>query len=129
MRYYLDTSPIIYTVETSPLYATKVDAILAAPGLVPVTSEMARLECRVQPLRQGNQKLLKEFDDYFASMILEMIPLTRDVVDKATEIRAQFNFKTPDSLHLAAAVVSRCDVFLTNDHRLDWFTGITIEII
>lgn len=129
MRYYLDTSPIIYTVETSPLYATKVDAILAAPGLVPVTSEMARLECRVQPLRQGNQKLLKEFDDYFASMILEMIPLTRDVVDKATEIRAQFNFKTPDSLHLAAAVVSRCDVFLTNDHRLDRFTGITIEII
>lgn len=129
MRYYLDTSPIIYTVETSPLYAAKVDAILATPGVVPVTSEMARLECRVQPLRQGNRKLLQEFDDYFDSKLLEVISLTRDVVDKATEIRAQFNFKTPDSLHLAAAVVSKCDVFLTNDHRLNRFTEITIETV
>ena len=44
-------------------------------------------------------------------------------------IRAQYNFKTPDSLHLAAAVISNCDVFLTNDHRLNRFTGISIETI
>jgi len=34
-----------------------------------------------------------------------------------------------DSLHLAAAVISNCDVFLTNDHRLNRFTGISIETI
>jgi predicted nucleic acid-binding protein len=129
MRYYLDTTPIVYTVETSPVFAPKVDAILATPGLIPITSEMARLECRVYPLRQGNFTLLQEFDDYFASMIVEMISLTRDVIDRATEIRALYNFKTPDSLHLAAAVTANCDVFLTNDHRLNRFTGITIEVI
>ena len=129
MRYYLDTSPIVYTVETSPLFAPKVDGILAMPGLIPITSEMARLECRVYPLRHGNLTLLQEFDDYFASMIIEMIPLTRDVIDRATEIRAQYNFKTPDSLHLAAAVISNCDVFLTNDQRLNRFTGIIIETV
>ena len=73
--------------------------------------------------------LLQDFDDYFANTIVEMIPLTRDVVDHATEIRAQYNFKTPDSLHLAAAIISNCDVFLTNDQRLNRFIGITIEII
>ncbi len=62
-------------------------------------------------------------------MIVEMIPLTRDVIDRATEIRAQYNFKTPDSLHLAAAVISNCDVFLTNDQRLNRFAGIAIETI
>lgn len=129
MRYYLDTAPIIYTVETSPLFAQRVDAVLARLGTIPITSEMARLECRVKPMRDGNLTLLQDFDDYFDDTIAEIVPLTRDVVDKATEIRAQFNFKTPDSLHLAAAVVSNCDIFLTNDQRLNRFTGITIEIV
>ena len=129
MRYYLDTAPIVYTVETSPLFAQRVDVVLNRVGVIPITSEMARLECRVKPMRDGNSILLQDFDDYFNNTIAEIVPLTRDVVDKATEIRAQFNFKTPDSLHLAAAVVSNCDVFLTNDHRLSRFTGITIEIV
>ena len=129
MRYYLDTTPIVYTVETSPLFAQRVDAVLARSELIPITSEMARLECRVKPMRDGNLSLLQDFDDYFNNTITEIIPLTRDVIDRATEIRAQYNFKTPDSLHLAAAVTANCDVFLTNDHRLNRFTGITIEVI
>ena len=80
-------------------------------------------------MRDGNLVLLQDFDDYFANTIAEIVPLTRDVVDRATEIRAQYNFKTPDALHLAAAVISNCDVFLTNDQRLNRFTGITIETL
>jgi uncharacterized protein len=129
MRYYLDTAPIIYAVETSPLFASRVDAILNRPGLILITSEMARLECRVKPMREGNLTMLQDFDEYFANPIAEIVSLTRDVVDRATEIRAQYNFKTPDSMHLAAAVHSHCDVFLTNDHRLNRFTGITIEVV
>lgn len=29
----------------------------------------------------------------------------------------------------AAAVISRCDVFLTNDHRLDRFLELAVEIL
>lgn len=129
MRIYLDAAPIIYLVEQRQPFATAVRSKLAAQGVVPITSELARLECRVKPMRDGNLTLLQDFDDYFANTITEIAPLTRDVVDRATEIRAQFNFKTPDSLHLAAAVISNCDVFLTNDHRLNRFTGITIETV
>ena len=80
-------------------------------------------------MHDGNLTLLQDFDDYFANTIAEVVPLPRGVVDRATEIRAQFNFKTPDSIHLAAAVASKCDVFLTNDRRLSRFTGISIQII
>ena len=31
--------------------------------------------------------------------------------------------------HLAAAVEARCDRFLTNDHRLAKFSGLTIEVL
>ena len=129
MRYYLDAAPIIYLIEQSQPFATAIRSKLAAPGIVPLTSELARLECRVKPMRDGNQALLQDFDDYFANTIAEIFPLTRDVADLATEIRAQYNFKTPDSLHLAAAVISNCDIFMTNDQRLNRYTGIIIETI
>jgi uncharacterized protein len=129
MRYYLDSAPIIYLVEQVQPYATAVRGKLSAQGLTLITSELTRLECRVKPLRNSDVALLQDFDDYFANSIAEIIPLMRDVIDRATEIRAQFNFKTPDSIHPAAAVVSNSDVFLTNDHRLNRFTGIAIEVI
>jgi hypothetical protein len=37
----------------------------------------------------------------------------------ATELRARHGLRVPDALHLACAIVNRCDRFLTNDHRLD----------
>jgi predicted nucleic acid-binding protein len=46
-----------------------------------------------------------------------------------TYIRAHYGFKTPDAIHLAAAVVAGCEVFLTNDHRLDRFSDLTVEIV
>ncbi len=129
MRYYLDTSPILYTVQDMQPFAAAVEAKLSVSGITLITSELARLECRVLPLRNGNLGLLREFDEYFANTIAELIPLTREVIDRATEIRAQHNFKTPDSLHLAAAVVANCDIFLTNDLRLNRFASLTIEVV
>ena len=129
MRYYLDSAPIIYLVEQAQPYASAVRRKLSAEGLTLITSELTRLECRVKPLRKNDAALLQDFDDYFANSIAEIIPLTRAVIDRATEIRAQFNFKTPDSVQLAAAVVANSDLFLTNDHRLSRFTAITIEVI
>ena len=54
-----------------------------------------------------------------------MVPFTPGVFRRAAEIRAQFNFRTPDALHLAAAVEAACDVFLTNDAQLTRFTGLS----
>ncbi len=129
MRIYLDTAPVIYAVQQVAPYDVLVDRRLAAPGIVCVASDLTRLECRVKPLRDGNTALLQDFDDYFAGVVAEIVPLSRPVVDRATEIRAQFGFKTPDALHLAAAMASACDVFLTNDHRLDRFGGLPIETL
>ena len=44
-------------------------------------------------------------------------------------IRGRYRFKTPDSIHLAAAVESGCQLFLTNDVRLNRFTDLTVEVL
>jgi predicted nucleic acid-binding protein len=129
MRYYLDAVIIIYAVENTQPFAPAVDAKLSVSDLTLVTSELSRLECRVKPLRDGNTKLLQDFDKFFINTINELVPLTRDVIDCATELRARYNLKTPDTLHLGAALVSNCDVFLTNDQRLSRCQEIMVETI
>lgn len=129
MRLYLDSAPVIYAVEQAPRFAAAVDARLSDPNLVLVASDLTRLECRVKPLRDGNAELVRDFDEFFDKTVAEVIGLTREVVDRATEIRAAYGFKVPDSLHLAAALFSGAEVFLTNDHRLDRFSDVLIESI
>lgn len=129
MRLYLDTAPVIYTIEQVPLYVAAVDARLSTPGIVLVASDLTRMECRVKPLRDGNIDLLKDYDEFFKKAVTEIVALSRDVIDRATEIRARYGFKTPDAIHLAAAVESACNVFLSNDYRLERFSDIAIEIV
>jgi len=129
VRIYLDTAPVIYAVENVPLYAPVIDARLSVPGVVLVVSDLTRLECRVKPMREGNAALLKDFDDYFQEAVEQTVVLSREVMDRATEVRARYGFRTPDAIHLAAAVLSQCEVFLTNDRRLANFTGIAIEVV
>ncbi|MCL4204644.1 MAG: PIN domain-containing protein [Pirellulaceae bacterium] len=129
MRLYLDAAPVIYTVEQMVPFADIVDARLAAHDVIRVASDLTRLECRVKPIQGGNTGLLQDYDEYFANNVSEIVVLSRDVMDRATEIRAQYRFKTPDAIHLAAAVAANCDSFLTNDHRLDRFTDLTVEVV
>ena len=78
------------------------------------------MEYRVRPLREGDFELVQDFDDFLALQVAEIIPITRNVLEKASVLRAKYGFlKTPDALHLAGAITARCDGFLTNDHRLN----------
>lgn len=129
MRIYLDSAAVIYAVEQVKPYAELVDSRLSAGDVVIVTSDLTRLECRVKPLREENAEILKDFDEYFEGAVEVLVGLGREVVDLATGIRAQYGFKVPDALHLAASLWSDCDVFLTNDHRLDRFREVAIDVI
>ena len=129
MRLYLDAAPVIYTVEQVEGFATAVDERIGSSEVTLVASDLTRMECRVKPLREDNAELLKDFDEFFNGAISEVVVLSRPIMDRATEIRARHGFRTPDSIHLAAAVESSCDVFLTNDHRLDRFIDIRYELV
>ena len=118
---YPDTCILIYWLEHNPSF---VDAIVqrlrpaqdSAPILV--FSELTRLECLVKPLKTGNQIQRAGYDRIFSTPGYRFEGLTRAVFDLATELRALHGLKTPDAIHLAAALHSGCDEFWTNDDRL-----------
>jgi predicted nucleic acid-binding protein len=129
---YLDSSILIYYYDHVGLIQVRASQWIAAylaAGDHLVVSDLVRMECRVGPIRSGDAARLTRFDAYFARPDLGLAPMTAAVFDQAAEIRARYGFKTPDSIHLAAAVESGCDRFLTNDARLSRFTGITVEIM
>src|SRR5438552_3860958 len=104
MVLYLDASTIIYSVEAaSPFRDIVLDRIaraLASPGAAAITSRLSRLECRVKPLRDGDPRLLTEYDNVFTHGSLHIVEIGSAVVERATELRVRYRFKTPDALHL-----------------------------
>jgi predicted nucleic acid-binding protein len=129
---FLDTNIVIYLIENPPVFGPRAAAHLTALRTALhafAVSDLVRLECRVQPMRRADHRLLGQYDAFFASPEVQVLPLTAAVCDRATLLRATHNFQTPDALQLAAAVVHGCDRFLTNDNRLSACTDIAVDVL
>jgi len=113
-KIYLDSCMIIGLIEGDSSQRQILKQQLVKHSIY--SSELARLESRVLPIRNDNQDSLQKFDRFFAAC--EMIALNRAVFEQATRLRAKNQLKTPDALHLAAAVYAGCDQLWTNDQQL-----------
>jgi len=80
------------------------------------SSELVRLESRIKAMRENRQDFLKTYANYFSQS--QLLPFDRLVFEKATELRLNHRLKTPDALHLAAALQAGCNEILTNDQLL-----------
>ena len=131
MRLYLDANPIVYSIEGVPAFRlAALDWVerAEADGVV-ITSRLSRLECRVKPLRDGNMDLLELFEGFFARKSLELVEVTAEVIEAATQLRATHNFRAPDAIHLASALAAKADVFLTGDRNLARCPDLKVEVL
>jgi predicted nucleic acid-binding protein len=129
---YLDANVVIRLVEgdaatRAPLVA-RLAVSLGKPGTL-VTSRLTRLECRTKPLRAGDPATLAAFDVFFAGTELLLVEVSAAVIERATDLRAKYNLKTPDALHYATAIESRAAVFLTGDRGLSRCSEVPVELL
>jgi predicted nucleic acid-binding protein len=127
-RIYLDSAPIIYLVEHVAPYEQQILALLQSTDAL-VTSELARLECRVKPIRGNDMDTLHDYDVFFQSAFAKIVSLSSEVVDLATDIRASYNFSVADSIHLASALLAQCDLFVTSDLQIARYNQITVVVL
>lgn len=132
MQIYCDSVILIYWLDhvgqMQRLAEQRMAQLLAAGDQIAI-SDLTRLECRVGLLKRQDLVALAAFDRFFARPELRIVPLTSSVFDEAAQLRADFGFKTPDALHLAAAMEAKCDRFLTNDAQLGRCSRITVEFL
>jgi predicted nucleic acid-binding protein len=112
---YLDSCMVIGLIEGDAEQRNALKGYLATLETV-FSSELVRLEARILALRQNQSNYLQLYDAFFSAC--EFVDLGRDVFDLAASLRVASALKTPDALHLAAAITAGCDEFCTNDKQL-----------
>lgn len=128
-----DTAPIIYFVEANPNYDAVVTAIfkrIENGKITGITSVISLTEVLIQPIRLQNQNLKLRYRD-----ILQNSPnfftkaIDASIAERAAELRAKYNLRTPDALQIATALENKCDAFLCNDKDLKKVTEINVLIL
>ncbi|MBT4937321.1 PIN domain-containing protein [Candidatus Peregrinibacteria bacterium] len=116
---YLDTNIFIYAVEENPTFlkiVTEVLSVIKSSNYIPITSELSLSELLVKPIQNKDKLLQNVYEKQIqTSKVLEVLPVNREILRAAASIRAQLKIKLPDSIHVATAEVSNCDVFVCND--------------
>jgi len=139
--YYLDTVIVIYAVEGNPVDQQRALNHLSAleqAGHRFAISELTRTECLVPLFGAGNGQRLSDFFRFFHGPNLRTLSLTGPTYVRASAIRGNHTYPAipsaqprryglADALHLATAIESGCDVFLTNDNQLASFPEITVD--
>jgi len=106
---YVDTAPVIYTVERHADYEQLLLPLWAAldgGAIEVVTSELTLLETLVKPLRDGDQALAGDYEKLLTATAVRLLPVTASVLRDAARIRAAINLKTPDAIHAATALAA-----------------------
>lgn len=132
---FFDANALIYLLEGSSALATRARSEMerirgAHPEVRSALSRLSWLECRVGPLKAGNNQTLALYDTFFACPDLIWIDLTADVIKLATEIRAQHGLRTPDALQAACCLtLGPQHIMLTGDVELSRVTGLNVRLL
>jgi predicted nucleic acid-binding protein len=132
-RLYIETAPLIYFVEANLVYVARMDAIIEAVernSIAAMSSVITLTEVLSQPIKLGNTRIELEYRNVLLhSNGFELLPTTTHIAELAANLRARYNLRTPDALHIATAIDSGCDAFLTNDTTLQRVTEVRVLLL
>ena len=130
---YLDANCFIYSVERIDPYQAILDALwrTVSVGQVKiVTSELTLLEVLVKPLKVGDAITATTFRTVLRrTPDVQMMPITQPVLEEAANLRATLNFRTPDAIHVATALLNGCVLFVTNDSGFRRISDLAVAVL
>jgi len=116
---YLDANAMIYSAEKIDPYYTLLQPLWQAvkqSHIAVVSSELLLLETLVKPIREENKVLENIFREIFTSSEdIQLIPISKEILEQAAYLRATVGLKPPDAIHAATGLFAHCSLFITND--------------
>ncbi|HEX5656354.1 MAG TPA: type II toxin-antitoxin system VapC family toxin [Polyangiales bacterium] len=124
----IDTNPILYLLESSPLAARfaqlfeRVDAGRIHALVTPITIA----EVGTGPLKAGKEALAERYRRALTTGSFRMREIDADIAVLAARFRLRYKLKLPDALQLAAAVREGCHALVTHDRDFSSVTELPI---
>lgn len=129
----VDTAPFIYYTEENPYYIDTIAPFFEAVGrgeIAVITSVVTFLEALVHPTKSGNAELAKKYRELlFKTKGIRTINVTQEVAEEAARLRASYNIRTPDAIHVATAIKAGADFILTNDISFPLLTNPKVVVL
>jgi predicted nucleic acid-binding protein len=118
-RIALDTSILIYHMESNARYVALADAVFSwieKAGHEAVTSTITMTELLVPSYREKDEDRVDQFYGLLSTYPnLRWIPPDLETADLAAQLRATYRLRTPDALQAAMALRVQATGFVTND--------------
>lgn len=120
MKIYLDTNFFIGFIEDENEVLERFYRGAAIGEAELFTSELTLLETLTGAIRDGDMDEMTAYEDWLseANEMLRVVPISREVLRKAAEVRVTLGNKTPDAIHVATAELADCEVFVSSDRKL-----------
>lgn len=132
-RVYLDTNILIYLLEGSSQFEKpllQIKQLIEYRTAEFVVSSLVFAEVLPPLAASGNRTRVNNALEFLsATGAFEIIPADAEVCTHAGMLRGIHQMKTPDAIHVATAVASRCDFLLTNDRGIRAPQGLEILIL
>lgn len=130
-KVFFDTNPVIYFIEDETDFGKKMVKFMddyAESAFV--TSAVTVVEYLTGSFRNNDSEQAAGFRDMISDYGFEVVSIDWDVAEEAARIRGKYKgFKTMDSLQLAAAKISGCDLFISNDKQLKQYEEVEVLIV
>lgn len=118
----LDTSILIYHLEAHPRYQALTNQVLEtvqAGRRQAIVSVVALMELTVHPWRRNEPFVARHYETLLLHFPnLHLVDANRDVARRAAQLRAAYQVRPADALHVATALVNKATAYITNDRAL-----------
>ncbi len=130
-RVFFDTAPFIYYLEYDGDFYSKVEKLFIEDRKGDyVTSTITVGEYLTGAFKADDEQRASDFKSAIKNYDFEVVSINWDIAEEAARIRARFpGFKMIDSLQLAAARLTGCNAFVTNDMQLKQYSDVKVLVV
>lgn len=128
----IDSSLFIYHIEENKKYVPFTEAIfeklLPQGALSAIGATLLLTEVLTRPMEDSRQDLVLAYKSFIAGFPnFTLVPFDTEIAEKASYFRAQYDFRTPDAIHLATAFAGGAGAIIGNDKK--WEKVKEIDVI
>lgn len=119
---YLDTNILILAIEQGNAWSHSLKDLFECideNAVHAFTSEVTIAEVLVKPMGAGATDLIEKYEQLLSGgSVVNVVPIDRAILVSAAALQGRLKIKLMDAVHVATAIASACNFFLTCDVQL-----------